>query len=169
MRTTAVVLTLLLAAADAPLEVHAEWEGPTLRVALHLDTPLPEPLHRALPSGAVVRVLYPVVVKADRRFWLDRKLWKGEAESSVVFDPVIGRYRCRFRLNEVVLASRETPSPDEARAWLTDPPPFNLAVHPGKRRVRLRARAVFSTSTTWLVFPMVDGTPWVTVDLGGGR
>lgn len=152
-----------------PLEVDAAWVGPTLNVALHLSVPLPESLERALPSGAVVRVLYPVVVKAKRRLWFDRRLWKGEAESSVVFDPVTGRYRCRFRLNEVVLRSHETPSADEARAWLTNPPQFTLAVQPGQRRATLRTRAVFATSTTWLVFPVVSGTDWVTIDLTGRR
>ncbi len=151
------------------LEVSARWETPGLVVRLALSGGLPQPLERALPSGAVVRVLYPIRVRSRRRLWWDRRLFDGEAESLVAFDPVTGRYRCQLRLGEVIVSVRETTSAEVARAWLTHPPPIHLAVRGRPERVRVEARAVFATTTSWLVFPSVEGTPWVRTGVEGPR
>ncbi len=45
----------------------------------------------ALPSGAVVRVIYPLRVRKNRTFIWDGRIWKGEATSRVAFDPLTGK------------------------------------------------------------------------------
>jgi hypothetical protein len=85
----------------------------------------------------------------------------------VAFDPVTGRYLCELILDDVIITSLETEVPSEARQWLTAPPPVRVVLPPSRKalRLRVRSRAVFSSSTTWLIFPSVDGTDWVEVRL----
>jgi len=118
-------------------------------------------MEKALPSGAVVRVLYPLKVRSRRRFWWDRRLFSAEAESLVAFDPLTGRYRCQLRLGDVVVAVHETSSIDAARQWLTDPPALHIVIARRRRHVRIEARAIFASGSTWLVFPTSTGTEWV--------
>ncbi len=166
MGVFALLLALVLPAPQPPtLEVRACWQTPGLELKLELKGDLPEPLERALPSGAVVRVLYPIRVRAHRKLWWDRHLFDSEAESIVSFDPVTGRYRCQLRLGEVVVSVRETASAAVARAWLTHPPPLHLVISDRAERVRVEARAVFATGSVWLVFPTAEGTPWIRTDV----
>jgi len=166
-----VLLVLLALAAGAPGDALLIEVGPVqgaLSVALHMQAPLPEAFVEALPSGAQVRLQYRIQVRSHRRMWFDRKLWRGTVTSVAAFDPVTGRYRCELTLDDVVVASREVESAEEARAWLTDPPAVRIVLPQVQRvpRLYVRARAVFSSSTTWLVFPSVEGTDWVEIELG---
>jgi hypothetical protein len=97
-------------------------------------------------------------------------MWHGEITSSVAFDPVVGRYRCELVLDRVIVATRETPSPTEALAWLRSPPPVRLDLPAGRRTADLlvRVRAVYASATRWLMFPSVEGTDWVEVRLESG-
>ncbi|GEM_PF-1487459 len=149
-----------------PLTVQVRRAGAALEITLVLSQPLPAPMLEALPSGAQLSVRYRVQVKGKRALIWDKKIWKGEVVASVVFDPLTGRYRCEEVLDDVIVASTETPSADEAREWLSAPPPFRVVLPRTKRVLRLRARAVLAVGTTWLVFPSVDGTRWVEVVVG---
>lgn len=158
----AVAMALL---APAPLAVHISPKHQALDVRLELDVPLPEIFVDALPSGGVVRVVYPLRVRSRRTLWWDGRVWKGELTSQASFDPITGRYRCELLLDEIVVASREVETMNNAVIWLKAPPSVRLVLSDFKNldRLYLRARAVFSTSTTWLVFPDREGTDWVTV------
>jgi hypothetical protein len=154
-------------AEQAPLVIEIERERGALKTRLHLLAGLPEPFEQALPSGALVQVRYELRVRVLRRYWWDRKVWSGTAKANVAFDPVTGRYRCELVLDDVIIASHETDSADEARAWLTSPQQIRIILPGSKRSLHLhiRARAVFSTSTKWLIFPSSEGTDWVEVQL----
>jgi hypothetical protein len=159
-----------LAAPAEPLVVSVARERDALEVRVELVAPLPEPLQAALPTGAQVRVSYPLRLRVHRSVLWDRRLWRGEIVSSVAFDPVIGRYRCELVLDRVIVATRETESPQAAVAWLRSPPPVRLDV-PAERRAAallVRVRAVFASATKWLLFPVVEGTDWVEVRLEKG-
>jgi hypothetical protein len=154
-------------AEQAPLAIEVEREWGALKTRLRLLAGLPEPFEEALPSGALVQVRYELRVRALRRYWWDRKVWSGTAKANVAFDPVTGRYRCELVLDDVIIASQETASADEARDWLTSPQQIRIILPGSKRTLHLhiRARAVFSTSTKWLIFPSAEGTDWVEVQL----
>ncbi len=166
-------LTLLLAclvalvSTDRPLEVEVARRRDAIQLTLELVDGLPRSLDEALPSGAVVRVAYPVRVRSSRWLLWDRRVWKGTVIASVAFDPVIGRYRCQLVLDEVIIAGRETAAAEEARRWLVAPPAIRLALPAGRHEedLRVRVRAVFSSTTSWLVFPSVTGTAWVEVPI----
>lgn len=151
--------------APAPLTVHISPEHQALDVRLELNDPLPEGFVDALPSGGVVRVVYPLRVRSKRVFWWDGRVWKGEMTSQASFDPITGRYRCQLLLDEIVVASREVDTMNDAVMWLKAPPSVRLVLSDYKNldRLYLRTRAVFTKSTTWLVFPDREGTDWVTV------
>ncbi len=154
-------LSFLLAASSLAVEVTPTRES--LEVQLELQEPLPEVFAEALPSGAVISVVYPLKVRSKRSFFWDRRLWRGEVIASATFDPITGRYRCELLLDEVMVASEERETADRALGWWTRPPAVRLALRDVKRidRVYVRVRAVYSTSTTWLVFPDIEGTKWV--------
>lgn len=160
-------IALLLVASQAPLEapltVAALRQGDAVELRFELTVPLPEATLAALPSGAELRVVYPVRLRARRSLIWDRRLWRGEITAAVVFDPVIGRYRCQLVLDRVIVATQETELAADALAWLRSPPAVRLDLPPGKRTPELvvRVRAVFSSTTKLLLFPSVDGTDWV--------
>lgn len=166
----ATLLTIALAAGSSlPLEVQLSRSGAALKVRLTLNSPLPTSLHEALPSGAQVRVVYPIQVRSRRAVLWDRRVWQGELVSSVAFDPLTGRYRCELLLNDVIVSSRETTSPDVALDWLRAPPPFRVILPPTRRALYLRVRAVYSSTTTWLVVPQTNGTDWTVAQVGDER
>ncbi len=146
-----------------PLSVVVSPDRGALRVELHLAEPLPAAFVEALPSGAQVRVQYRLQVRSRRKLWWDRRIWRGTITSFAAFDPLTGRWRCELTLDDVVVASDEVERVEAARAWLTDPPPVRLVLPRVQQSPRLyvRARAVFQSSTTWLVFPSVEGTDWI--------
>lgn len=158
-------LVLVLAAAIAvpePLVLEATREPTAVEVRFELVAPLPEELGAALDSGADVRLVYPLRVKARRRGWWDRKLWSGELVTIASFDAVTGRYRCEVILDGIITESKEVDSRAEAVRWLTTPPPVRVELPEARRQavLKIRARAVFSSGTTWLIFPTQDATPW---------
>jgi len=160
------LLAVLLVAAVSsapPMALDAVLERDTLRVEFRLEQPLPEPVESALPTGAEVTIRYLVRVRSTRKLWWDKKVWKGEAVAGVVFDPVIGRYRCDLVLDGVIVNSREVNTLEEARQWLVEPGEVRFAMpdRPLKGNLRVRVRAVFSSSTKWLFFPDTEGTKWV--------
>ena len=161
------VLPLLLAAtlsSQTPIALEVEQQRDTLKVSFSLLEPLPSPMEEALPSGGEVRVRYPLRVRSPRAMWWDRKLWKGEVVATVFFDPITGRYRCEVVLDDVIVSSQEVDSAAAALEFLASPGPVLLSLSIEKRpRLFVRVRAIFSSSTKWLVFPSVDGTPWVEV------
>jgi hypothetical protein len=162
------LLSLALAAAvsaSPPIALEAVRERGALKVTFQLLEPLPEAVETALPSGAVVRVRYPLRVRSPRRMWWDRKVWRGEVVATVTFDPVTGRYRGEVALDGVIVTSREFETAAAARELLTSPGPVLLALPVDRRLPNLftRVRAVFSSSTKWLVFPDTEGTDWVEI------
>ncbi len=156
------VATVLLT--PAPLAVHISPVHQALDVRVELTIDLPEVFINALPSGGIVRVVYPLRVRSRRTFWWDGRIWKGEMTSQASFDPITGRYRCELLLDEIIVASKEVDSMDGAVLWLKAPPSVRLVLSDFKNlgRLYIRTRAIFSTSTTWLVFPDRQGTEWVT-------
>lgn len=160
----ATLLTVALAAGSSlPLEVQLSRSGAALEVRLTLNAPLPAALHDALPSGAQVRVVYPIQVRSHRAVLWDRHVWRGELVSTVAFDPLTGRYQCELLLNDVIISSRETASPDTALDWLRTPPAFRVILPPTRHALYLRVRAVYSSTTVWLVVPQTNGTDWTVV------
>jgi hypothetical protein len=159
------ILLAAQAAASPPIALEVERSDEVLRVSFRLREELPETIEAALPSGALVRIRYPVRVRDPRKLWWDHKLWKGEVVTTVGFDAVTGRYRGEVVLDGVIIASHEFDSSTAAREFLLDPGPVLLALPTKKKTptLRVRVRAVFSSSTTWLIFPSVEATEWVEV------
>jgi len=160
----AVALAML---APAPLSVQITPEHQAIDVQVELQVPLPPVFMEALPSGGIVRVVYPLRVRSRRSFWWDGRVWRGEMTSQASFDPITGRYRCELLLDEIIVVSREVNTMDDAVSWLKSPPSVRLVLSDFKKldRLYLRARAVFSAATTWLVFTDKKGTEWITVPI----
>lgn len=147
------------------LTIEVSHARDAIAVRIELVQPLPEQMEATLPSGAVVRIRYPVRVRGRRRLWWDRRIFHGEMIVTASFDPLTGRYRCEQSLDEVIVDSTELETASAVSAWLRAPPAVRLTLPDGRwpQRLVVRARAVFASSTTWLVFPSVDGTEWVEV------
>ena len=159
------VLVILLATGIAlpdPVALEVTRDPATVEIRFRLVESLPEEISDALASSAEVRLTYPLRVRAKRRGWWDRRLWSGELVSISTFDAVTGRFRCQVILNGIITASDEAESTEEALRWLTNPPPVRVELPTERRQanLRIRVRAVFSSGTTWLIFPTTDATPW---------
>jgi hypothetical protein len=161
----ALVLTAALSA--EPMIVAVDRDLEELVVRVELVAALPEEVETAFASGSRVAIDYPIRVYARRSMFPDRKIWKGVAQSSVAFDAVTGRYLCQMIVNGTTTVSREVDSAVAARRWLVAPPAVEVPIPEARREafLRIRARAVFSSGTTWLVFPTTVGTGWVEVRL----
>jgi hypothetical protein len=161
------VASLCLAAVlltQPPIAIDLDRDRDVLTVRFSLLEPLPESIDAALPSGALVRVRYPLRIRVPRRLWWDRKIWKGEVLATAAFDPVTGRYRCELVLDGIIVTSVEFDSASAARDFLTNPGPVRLSLPPTKRsELRVRVRAVYSSGTKWLLFPSAEGTEWIEV------
>jgi hypothetical protein len=160
------VLALVAAVAAAhpdPLTLAAIREPAAVEVSFRLEGELPDELSASLAAGAEVRLAYPLRVRAKRRGLWDHRVWTGELVSIVAFDPVTGRYRCQVILDGIITSTGEADTPEAARRWLVSPPPVRIELPEERRRLalRVRVRAVFSSGTTWLIFPTQDATPWV--------
>jgi len=160
-------LALTAALATEPVVMDAERGNDELVIRIELAEELPEGLAAAFSSGSRVAIEYSLRVYARRRFFPDRKIWKGVAQSTVAFDAVTGRYLCQLIVNGTTTVSREVDSASAARRWLVAPPAVQVPVPEARREatLRVRGRAVFSSGTTWLVFPSTEGTDWVEVRL----
>ena len=164
------VLVLLLATGIAlpdPLILEVTRDPAAVEVGFRLVTSLPEEISAALESGAEIRLTYPIRIKAKRRGWWDRRVWSGELVTISAFDAVTGRFRCKVILDGIITESKEAESTKEALRWLTTPPPVRVELPEERRQaiLRVRVRAVFSTGTTWLIFPTQDATPWTEINL----
>jgi len=161
----ALILTAALAA--EPMIIAVDRGPDELVIRIELVEMLPEELEAALSTGSRVAIDYPLRVYARRRIFPDRKIWKGVAQSSVAFDAVTGRYLCQLIVRGTTTVSREVDSATDARRWLVAPPAVEVPIPEARRAafLRVRARAVFSSGTTWLVFPSTEGTDWVELRL----
>jgi len=163
-----VILGLAAAvSAPPPLVLDVSPERGALEVRVVLEAELPTAFTETLPSGALVRVAYPIRVRSKRWLIWDGRLWKGLITSQAVFDPITDRYRCELLLDEIVVESREVETVEAAEEWLRAPPAVRLVLDDLKDldRLYVRARAIFSSSTTLLVFPNHEGTDWVSVSV----
>lgn len=148
------------------MTLEVEHDREVLNVSFQLLGELPESLEAALPTGAVVRIRYPLRVRNPRPMWWDKKMWKGEVVATASFDPITGRYRCEVVLDGVIVNSLELESAEAAREFLMSPGPVLLSLPlPKKAKLFVRVRAIFKSSTKWLLFPSVEGTKWVEVPI----
>ena len=161
----ALVLTAALAA--EPMVINVERGTDELVIRVEWAEALPEELETAFSAGSRVAIDYPLRVYARRRLFPDRKVWKGVAQSTVAFDAVTGRYLCQLIVDGTITVSREIDSATDAHRWLVAPPGVEVPIPEARREafLRVRARAVFSSGTTWLVFPSTEGIDWVEVRL----
>ena len=171
MSSLAAIILLLASLSADPVSVEVDRGIDELVIRFELQEEMPESVVTAMSSGARVEVDYPVRVYARRRLFPDRKVWKGVARSTVTFDAVTGRYLCQLIVNGSTTVSREVDSLEIARQWLAAPPAVEVPLPEGRRDafLRIRVRAVYSSGTTWLVFPSTDGTDWVEVKLEAQR
>jgi hypothetical protein len=164
---TAALLILAVAVGTIAVELEVERSVERLTVRVALSEALPDDLEAKLSSGGKVTVQYLVRIYSPRWLINDRRMWKGAADSIVSFDAITGRYQCQLIVNGTTTTSRETDSAADARAWLQGPPAIEVPIPKSRRDafLRVRARAVFSRGTTWLVFPTANGTRWTEVGL----
>lgn len=157
----ALILTAALTA--EPMTIDVDRGVDELAIRIELVEELPEELETAFSTGSRVAIDYPLRVYARRRLFPDRKIWKGVAQSAVTFDAVTGRYLCQLIVNGTTTFSREVDSAADAHRWLVAPPAVEVPIPEARREafLRVRVRAVFSSGTTWLVFPSTEGTDWV--------
>ena len=164
-----ILYALILAAALAaePMVINVDRGTDELVIRIELVEELPEELETAFSTGSRVAIDYPLRVYGRRKMFPDRKIWKGVAQSAVTFDAVTGRYLCQMIVNGTTTVSREVDSATDAHRWLVAPPAVEVPIPEARREafLRVRARAVFSSGTTWLVFPSTEGTDWVEVRL----
>lgn len=167
MSGVACILLLATALAGQPLTIEVDRGAEALVVQFKLAGELPASVENTLDSGLAAEIDYALRVYARRRFFPDRKIWKGIAKASVTFDAVTGRYLCQMIVNGTTTASREVGSAEAARRWLTAPAAVEVPLPRGRRGafLRIHARAVFSSGTTWLIFPSTEGTDWIEVRL----
>ncbi len=149
------------------LEVVATLEPNVVVVDVDLVGDLPTASLDDIPTGSLVRVSYPIRVRSRRRAWFDDRIWRGDLDVTASFDAVTGRFTCEAILDGAILERREVDDIDSVVAWLTSPPPVRISMPEryDDNTLRVRARAVFSRSTTWLIFPSVDSTRWVELEL----
>ena len=160
-------LLLITALAAQPLSLEVDRGAEALVIQFKLAGELPPSVESTLESGLATEIDYTLRVYARRRLFPDRKLWKGVAKASVTFDAVTGRFRCQVIVNGTTTVSREVDTAEAARRWLVAPPAVEIPLPHGRRGafLRVRARAVFSSGTVWLIFPSTEGTGWIEVRL----
>ena len=171
MSSLAAAVMLIASLATDAMHVGVERGPEELVIRFELLAEVPESIVNTISSGARIEIDYPLRVYARRRMFPDRRIWKGVARSTVTFDAITGRYLCQLIVNGSTTVSREVDSVEVARQWLTAPPAVEVPLSKGRRDafLRVRVRAVFSSGTTWLVFPSTEGTDWVEVKLEAQR
>lgn len=160
-------LALALALAATPMTLDVARQGDAIVLSIALPEELPEAITERLSTGATTEIDYALRVYAPRKLIPDRRVWKATAKATVTFDAVTGRYLCQLIVNGDTTASREVDTLEAARRWLRSPPAVEFVVPPGRRDdlLRVRARAIFASGTSWLVFPTTEGTEWVEVQV----
>ena len=171
MSSLAAAVMLIASLATDAMHIGVERGPEELVIRFELLAEVPESIVNTISSGARIEIDYPLRVYARRRMFPDRRIWKGVARSTVTFDAITGRYLCQLIVNGSTTVSREVDSVEVARQWLTAPPAVEVPLSKGRRDafLRVRVRAVFSSGTTWLVFPSTEGTDWVEVKLEAQR
>jgi hypothetical protein len=171
MSSLAAAVFLVASLASDALLVGVDRGPEELVIRFELVAEVPASVVNTVSSGARIEINYPLRVYARRKMFPDRRIWKGEAVSTVTFDAITGRYLCQLIVNGSTTVSREVDSVEVARKWLTAPPAVEVPLPKGRRDafLRVRVRAVFSSGTTWLVFPSTEGTDWVEVKLEAQR
>jgi len=171
MSSLVAALLLVASFASDALLVGVNRSPEELAIRFELLVEMPETVANTISSGARIEIDYPLRVYARRRMFPDRRIWKGVARSTVTFDAITGRYLCQLIVNGSTTVSREVDSVEFALQWLKAPPAVEVPLPKGRRAafLRVRARAVFSSGTTWLVFPSTEGTDWVEVKLEAQR
>ena len=171
MSSLAAAVLLVASLASDVLHVGVDRGPEELVIRFELLAELPESVVGTVASGARIEIDYPLRVYGRRKMFPDRRIWKGVARSTVTFDAITGRYLCQLIVNGSTTVSREVDSVDVALKWLASPPPVEVPLPRGRRDdfLRVRVRAVFSSGTTWLVFPSTEGTDWVEVKLEAQR
>jgi len=161
------VLALALALAPTPMTLEVARQGDAVVLSVGLPEELPDALAERLSTGATTEIDYALRVYAPRKLIPDRRVWKATAKATVTFDAVTGRFLCQLIVNGDTTASREVDTIAAARRWLRSPPVVEFVVPPGRRDdlLKVRARAVFSSGTSWLIFPTTEGTDWVEVQV----
>jgi hypothetical protein len=167
MSSLAAAFLVLVSLASDPLSIVVDRNPGELIIRFELLTEMPDSMLSTISSGARIEIDYPLRVYARRKMFPDRRIWKGVARATVTFDALTGRYLCQLIVNGSTTVSREVDSVEIARQWLRAPPAVEVPLPKGRRDafLRVRVRAVFSSGTTWLVFPSSDGTGWVEVKL----
>jgi hypothetical protein len=171
MSSLAAVILLVASLASDALHVGVDRGPEELVIRFELLAEMPESVVSTVSSGARIEIDYPVRVYGRRKMFPDRRIWKGVARSTVTFDAITGRFLCQLIVNGSTTVSREVDSIEVALKWLASPPPVEVSLPKGRRDdyLRVRVRAVFSSGTTWLVFPSTEGTDWVEVKLEAPR
>jgi hypothetical protein len=171
MSSLAAVFLLVASFASDALLLEVDRRPEELVIRFELLTEMPESVLSTVSSGARIEIDYPLRVYARRKMLPDRRVWKGVARATVAFDAITGRYLCQLIVNGSTTVSREVESVEVARQWLKSPPAVEVPIPKGRRDafLRVRVRAVFSSGTTWLVFPSSEGTDWVEVKLEAQR
>jgi len=171
LSTFAAAVLLLAPLASDALHVEVDRGSEELVIRFELLEGVPESVISTMSSGARIEIDYPIRVYARRRMFPDNRFWKGVARSTVTFDAITGRYLCQLIVNGSTTVSREVDSAEVAGQWLAAPPAVEVPLPKGRRDafIRVRVRAVFSSGTTWLVFPSTDGTDWFEVKLEAPR
>jgi hypothetical protein len=171
MSSLAAAVLLVASLTSDVLHVGVDRGPEELVIRFELLAELPESVVGTVASGARIEIDYPLRVYGRRKMFPDRRIWKGVARSTVTFDAITGRYLCQLIVNGSTTVSREVDSVDVALKWLASPPPVEVPLPRGRRDdfLRVRVRAVFSSGTTWLVFPSTEGTDWVEVKLEAPR
>ncbi|MCW8984152.1 MAG: DUF4390 domain-containing protein [Thermoanaerobaculales bacterium] len=171
MSSLAAAVLLVASLASDTLHVGVDRGPEELVIRFELLAEMPESVVNTVSSGVRIEIDYPLRVYGRRKMFPDRRIWKGVARSTVTFDAITGRYLCQLIVNGSTTVSREVDSVEVALKWLASPPAVEVPLPKGRREafLRVRVRAVFSSGTTWLVFPSTEGTDWVEVKLEAPR
>jgi len=85
MSSLAAAVLLIASLASDALLVEVDRGPEELVVRFELLAEMPESVVNTVSSGARIEIDYPLRVYARRRMFPDRRIWKGEARSTVTF------------------------------------------------------------------------------------
>jgi len=85
MSSLAAAVLLIVSLASDALHVEVDRGPEELVIRFELLTEMPESVVNTVSSGARIEIDYPLRVYARRRMFPDRRIWKGEARSTVTF------------------------------------------------------------------------------------
>jgi hypothetical protein len=153
---------LLAAVAGAELEVNLTSAPGRLLVQVAVQKPVPQEWVEGLAGGAPVSLTYRFKIFRNRRFLWDQRMASHELVVRGQRDPVSGVISLQAELDGEVLASSQTAHLEEAIQWATQPPVAELPIPLHHDPLWLLVRAEFFTRYKLLIFPVTEGTAWVT-------